>query len=178
MKYVLLALVGAASLTACSNDNSTATPAKDVVMHNDFESMVGWVPDATALTQEQAHSGHYSLKVDKDHEYSLGYNQLLGQLSPTRIRGVRIDAWAYTSEKDPVAQLRVALNSTIGGPTIASDGIGFNTEVKSYGKWVKVSKEFIFPPNVNYTTQLVMYLWSAGGPHRAYIDDVQLTALR
>jgi hypothetical protein len=178
MKYVLLALAAATSLSGCSGDNSTATSDKDVLMHNDFESMVGWIPDAVALTQEKAHSGRYSLKVDKEHEYSLGYNQLLGQLSPTRLRGVRIDAWAYAPEKDPTAQLRVALNGTVGGQAIAGEGVEFGSQVKDYGKWVKVSKEFIFPPNANYTSQLVVYLWSGGGPRRAYVDDVQLTALR
>lgn len=178
MKYLLLALASAASLTACSGDNSTAAPDKDTLMHNDFESMVGWIPDAVALTKDKAHSGVYSLKVDKQHEYSLGYNYLLGQLSPTRLRGIRVDAWAYAPEKNPAAQLRMAVNNAVGGTPIASEGIEFNSQVKEYGKWVKVSKEFDFPSTASYTSQLVIYLWSAGGTNPAYIDDIQVTALR
>jgi hypothetical protein len=178
MKYILLALFGAASLTACSSENSTATSNKDVLMHNDFESMVGWVPDPTALTQDEAHSGHYSLKVDEQQEYSLNYKNLLGYLSPTRIRGVRVEAWVYASTQNPSAQIRVALNEAAGGTTIMNDGIGFASQVKDSNKWVKVSKEVLFPSTANYTSQLVIYLWRGDGSSKAYIDDIQLTALR
>ncbi|MGI4735114.1 MAG: hypothetical protein ACRYG7_08045 [Janthinobacterium lividum] len=178
MKHLLLALAGAASLTACSSDNPTAALGKDVLMHNDFESMVGWIPDPVALTQEKAHSGQYSIKVDQEHEYSLGYNYLLGQLSPTRIRGVRVEAWVYAPDHNPSAQIRVALNNAVGGATIMNDGIEFGAQVKDFGKWVKVSKEISFPPTANYTSQLVIYLWRGGSSSKAFMDDIQLTALR
>lgn len=178
MKQLLFALVGAVSLSACSSDNSSATLGKDVLMHNDFESMVGWIPDPVALTRDKAHSGNYSIKVDQDHEYSMGYNYLLGQLSATRIRGVRLDAWAYAPDKNMNAQLRLALNDAVGGKPIMVDGIAYSEQVKDPNKWVKISKEFIFPPNANYSNQLVVYLWRGGGSGRAYVDDVQLTALR
>ncbi|TDN36584.1 hypothetical protein A8B98_07780 [Hymenobacter sp. UV11] len=152
-------------------------PDKDLLMHNDFETVAGWVADPATLTQEQAHSGRYSLKVDKDHQYSLTYYSLLGQLSPTRIRGVRVDAWAYEPNKDNSVQLRIGLNDAAGGKLMMGDGIAYNVQVGEPNKWVKISKEIVFPPNVNYSSQLVMYLWNAGGAGAGYLDDVQLTAL-
>lgn len=176
MKYLLLVLTTAIGLSACSGDNAASAPDKDVLMRNDFEELVGWIPDPVALTQEKAHSGRYSLKVDPAHEYSMGYNYLLGQLSPTRIQGIKVEAWAYAPEKDPTAQIRVAINNVAGGTPIMSEGIDFSSQVKEYGKWVKVSKEFVFPPSANYTSQLVVYLWRGSGG-KAFIDDVQLTAI-
>jgi hypothetical protein len=178
MKYLLFALVSAASLSACSSESPTASLNKDVLMHNDFESLVGWIPDPVALTKEQAHSGLYSVKVDQEHEYSLGYNYLLGQLSPTRIRGVRVEAWVYTSDHNPSAQIRVALNDAVGGTSVMNDGIELGAQVKEFGKWVKVSKDIAFPPTANYTSQLVIYLWRGGSSNKAFMDDIQLTALR
>ena len=178
MKYFLLALAGAASLSACTSKDSSAEPDKDSLMHNDFEMVAGWVTDPTTLTQEQAHSGHYSLKVDKDHAYSLTYYSLLGQLSPTRIRGVRVDAWAYEPDKDNSVQLRVGINDTAGGKVIMGDGIAYNDQVSEPGKWVKISKEITFPANATYNSQLVMYLWNGSGTGAGYLDDVRLTALR
>lgn len=178
MKYLLFALAGAVGLSACSSGSPTAAPSKDVLMHNDFESMVGWIPDPVALTKEQAHSGVYSVKVDQEHEYSLGYNYLLGQLSPTRIRGVRVEAWVYAPDHNPSAQIRVALNDAVGGKTMMNDGVEFGSQVKEFGKWVKVSKEIAFPPTANYSSQLVIYLWRGGSSSKAFMDDIQLTALR
>jgi hypothetical protein len=177
MKKLLLVLIGAASLSACSGDNSSAKLGKDVLMHNDFESMAGWIPETTALTRDKAHSGNYSVKVDQEHEYSMGYNCLLGQLTPTRIRGVRLEAWGYTPD-NMNAQLRLALNDAVGGKTFMLEGIEYGEQVKTTNKWVKISKEFIFPPNANYSSQLVVYLWRGGGNGPAYFDDVQVTALR
>jgi hypothetical protein len=179
MKYLLLVLAGVISTTACSSDNTvSSTSAKDVLMRNDFESLVGWIPDPVALTKDQAHSGQYSLKVDQAHEYSSGYSYLLGLLSPTRIRGVRAEAWAYAPEHDCKAQLRVALNDAVGGNPIMVESIEYSSQVKSAGKWVKVSKDIIFPPTANYSSQLVVYLWRGDDHSKAYVDDVQLTALR
>ena len=145
MKYFLFALAGATSLSACSGNNSAAEPDKDLLMHNDFETVAGWVADPTTLTQEQAHSGRYSLKVDKDHQYSLTYYSLLGQLSPTRIRGVRVDAWAYKPDKDTNVQLRIGLNDAAGGKLMMGDGIAYNNQVGEPSKWVKISKEHYLP---------------------------------
>jgi hypothetical protein len=175
MKFFLLAVVGATSLSGCSNSNTKVS--KDVLMHNDFESLAGWVPDAVTRKQEQAHSGHYSIKADQTHPYSLTYYSLLGQLSPTRISGVRVDAWAYMSSKDINASLRVGVNDVVGGKMVMGDGIDYNNEVQVPAKWVKISKDFAFPPTVNYSSQLVIYLWGPGGNGTAYIDDIQLTAL-
>jgi hypothetical protein len=182
MKFFLLALAGAVLLNACSSDSS-ASLDKDVVMHNDFESVLGWTPDASTISKEQAHSGSCSLKADATHAYSLTYYSLLGQLSPTRIRGVRVEGWAYTPNLANSAnvQLSIGLNEAPGGKMLASEKIPFS-ELKDANKWVKVSKDFIFPLAANYSSQLVIYMWNGGsngsssGP--AYLDDIQLTAIR
>lgn len=183
MKYALLTALAAAGLSACSGESTAVGPDQDVLMRNDFESTVGWVPDASAPSAEQAHSGRYSLKVDAAHPYSLTYYSLLGKLSASRIRGLRVEAWAYTP--DPAASgnvgLRVGINDAPGGNLLMSDGITYGEQVKEAGKWTKVSKEIILGPKVNYSSQLVIYLWSGGtgpGAGPAYADDITVTALR
>lgn len=181
MKFFLLALAASILLNACSSD-SPASLDKDVVMHNDFESVIGWAPDASTISKEQAHSGSYSLKVDIAHPYSLTYYSLLGQLSPTRIRGVNVEAWVYTPNLANSAnvQLSIGLNDAPGGKMLASEKISF-AELKDSNKWAKVSKEFIFPLAANYSSQMVIYLWngSSNGTNRgpAYLDDIKLTSI-
>ncbi|WP_310396172.1 hypothetical protein [Hymenobacter sp.] len=176
MKNLFFALPMAA-LAACGNDDSTA-PSKDAILTTDFESLVGWVPDPSTITKEKAHSGLYSLKVDQNHEFSLSYSVILGQLSSTRIRGIKMDAWAYMPNKEATAKLGFILKEAAGGKDILGDGIELGSQVKEYGKWVKISKEVNFPASAGYSSQIVMFLWRAGSTGPAYVDDIQLTALR
>lgn len=147
-------------------------------MSADFDSLIGWIPDPSTVTQEKAHSGRYSLKVEPGHDFSLTYSAVLGQLSSTRIRGVKVDAWAYMPNKDAAAMLTFVVKDVAGGKDILNDYLKLPEQVKEYGKWVKVSKEITLPPATNYSSQIVVYLWRAGATGPAYIDDIQLTALR
>jgi hypothetical protein len=175
MNYLLLlALGGAASLTACSGGTVDPASGEVVLMHNDFEALGEWIPDSTTLSQTRVHSGHHSLTVGPRREYSLTYRQLLGNLSPTHIRGVRVSAWIYTPGKNVTAELRVALNNAAGVSTVMDDAIKLPP---TKGKWLKVSKEIVFPPSITHSYELVIYLWRGSGNETAFLDDLQLTVL-
>jgi hypothetical protein len=175
MKTILL-VISLAALTACSHDNETDN--KDLLMHTDFDSLVGWVPEAPSLSKGQAHSGHYSLKVDKGLEFSLGYSAVLGQMSSTRLRGVHMEAWAFLPTKDSKARLGFIVKDAVGGKDLLGDGLDLQDQVKDPGKWTKISKDFTFPATASYTSQLLMFMWGPGANGPIYLDDLQLTALR
>lgn len=174
MKRVLLALP-LAVLAACGGDSEATS--KDVLMKCDFDVLNGWLPDRTSLTRDKAHSGVYSVKVEPGHDFSLNYLSSLGQLSSTRFRGVRFDAWVYLTDANSTAQVAFVTKETLDGKDL--DKVYFDySSVKEYGKWVQVSKEVIFPAGTNFNSALLFYLWRAGATSPAYLDDVQLTALR
>lgn len=173
MKRVLLALP-LAVLAACGGD-STANN-KDVLMKSDFDALNGWLPDRAALTRDKAHSGAYSIKVEPGRDFSLNYLAQLGQLSGSRIRGVRFDGWVFLTDKNAKAQLAFVTKEAPDGKDIEATYFNYDT-VNEYGKWVAVSKEIIFPATTNYNSALLVYLWRAGATSPAYLDDVQLTAL-
>ena len=164
-------------LAGC-NQNTSPVYDKDTVMTSDFDSLAGWVPDPSTLTKEQAHSGSYSLKVDKNHEFSLSYSAILGQLTETRLRGIKMTSWVYMPNKEATAKMGFILKDVTGGKDILSDGIELKDQVKEYSKWVQVSKDINFPASASYSSQIVIFLWRAGATGPAYIDDIQLTALR
>ncbi|GAA4379097.1 hypothetical protein GCM10023186_16300 [Hymenobacter koreensis] len=146
-------------------------------MSNDFESIVGWAPENKSLTTERAHSGRYSLKVDKDTEFSLTYDVLLGKLSAKRLRGVKLEAWAYLPNAGGDAKLGLVINAPNSEQTILGEGIQLGEQVKKYNEWVKVSKDIVFPPNAEYMSHMKIFLWRAGASAPAYIDDITLTPL-
>ncbi|GAB3239440.1 hypothetical protein GCM10027346_32730 [Hymenobacter seoulensis] len=175
MKTLIYALP-LAVLVACSTDSKRPNP--EVVMHNNFDSLVGWVPDASLLTKERAHSGQYSIKVDNGQDYSLTYTAPLGQLSETRLRGTRLEAWVFMTDKDAKARLGFLVKDPENKNVILNDGLDLREQVKESGEWVKISKDFTFPPTVNYTSSLVIFLWGPEIKRPIYLDDIQLTALR
>jgi hypothetical protein len=175
MKKLFLALP-LAVLTACGSDPVSSSAGKDVLMFSDIDGMVGWLPDPSALTKGEAHSGVYSLRVDQNHEFSAGYNAIMGQLSPTRLRGVKLEAWVYATDKDAHGQLEFVIKDAAGAELLHDQTK--LADVKEYGEWVPISKDIIFPPTTNYSSKITIYAWRAGATTPAYIDDIKLTALR
>lgn len=176
MKKFLLALPLAA-LAACGGSSSGSSSSdKDVLMTSDIDGMVGWLTDPSALTKGEAHSGVYSLRVDQNHEFSPGYTAILGQLSATRIKGVKLEAWVYATDKNSAGKLEFVLKDGSGNE-IMRDQTHLE-EVKDYGKWVLVSKDIMFPPSTNYSSRITMYVSRAGATTPAFVDDLKLTALR
>jgi hypothetical protein len=171
----LLYTLPLALLLGCGGSNSADN--KDVVMKCDFDQLNGWLPDRNALTRDKAHSGAYSIKVEQGRDFSLNYLMQLGQLSNSRIRGVRFDGWVFLTDKNSTANIAFVSKESVEGKDLTTEYLGYDS-VKEYGKWVAVSKEIIFPPNTNFNSALLIYLWRGGATTPAYLDDVQLTAIR
>lgn len=175
MKKLFLALPLVA-LAACGGKDS-ATSDKDVLMTSDIDGMVGWLSNPSDLPKGEAHSGSYSLRVDQNHEFSPGYTAILGQLSSTRLKGIKVEAWVYATDKNSAGKLEFVVRDAAGGKEIFRDQT-ILSEVKNYGKWELVTKEITLPPSANYLSQIVIYLSRAGATSPAYVDDFKLTAIR
>jgi hypothetical protein len=171
----ILRVLPLALLAACGGSSSADN--KDLLMKCDFDQLNGWLPDRNALTRDKAHSGAYSIKVEPGRDFSLNYLMQLGQLSTSRIRGVRFDGWVFLTDKNSTANIAFVSKESVEGKDLSTIYFGYDS-VKEYGKWVAVSKEIIFPPNTNFNSALLIYLWRGGATTPAYLDDVQLTAIR
>ena len=164
-------------LAACSGNSAGPAVDTDILMTSDIDGAVGWVADPNALTKGEAHSGQYSLRVDQAHTFSPGYTAIMGKLSPAHLRGVKLEAWVYATDKNAKGKLELVVNEAPGGKELVHDQTRID-EAGAFGKWVKVSKNIIFPSTVTYSSQLVIYVSRAEATSPAYVDDLKLTALR
>lgn len=177
MKYLLYAGL-LLSLGACSTPGADETAAGDYLTRNDFESMIGWLPDATALTKEHAHSGTYATLVNQDKEFSLTYNVKLGDVSPHKLKGLDIEAWVYLPDDKATAQLGMQILDPLqDNKQIFNDGIKLTDQVKEYNVWTKVSKQVVLPDNVSYDQVLKIFLWRGDSASPVYLDDLTVKAL-
>lgn len=179
MKKSLLLLGSLVALTVAGcGGNDTVAPDSNILVSNDFETLAGWLPEPqnATLTREKAHSGRYALKVDGTHEYSLGFNALLGQLHETRITKIKVSAWVFVTAADAKAALVTAI-STPGAPSdkpLLWESLDLS-QSKEVGKWLEVSKVITLPANTAPTNALVLYLWRTSGGQPVYLDDLKVT---
>jgi hypothetical protein len=176
MKFLLL-ISATIFLMSCSTkeQNVNATNGGTVLTFNDFESLAGWAPENNTLTRENAHSGQYSIKVDPDKEFSLGYDMQLGNITPRKPRKVRLEAQAYLFSGQSQAKLGLQISDPANGQMVLGDGIQLAEQVTKYRTWTPVSKEIEIPDNVVYSHHIKVFLWRGYFPETAYVDDIKLS---
>lgn len=173
MKNLFCVLALAGLMASCSSDDALPAAGANTITTNDFESMMGWVANSETLTKEHAHSGKYALKVDAGHEYSLTYDAVLGQVSPRKLKKIRVTGWGMLPNEKATGVLSVQVTDPDqGNKGVFGEGIDLKEQIKDYNKWVKVSKEFTLPDEVTYTQHMKIFLWRAGSSEPAYIDDI------
>ncbi|WP_201977645.1 carbohydrate binding domain-containing protein [Hymenobacter rubidus] len=181
MKTPLLLLGSLVALTVAGcggSDSSAADPS--LLVSCDFDTLAGWLPEAQSgmLSRDKAHSGRYAIKVEPGHDYSLSYKAPLGQLHETRVKKIKVTAWAFV----PTADAKASLVVTVGNSDPANDkplmwdAVEVNS-TKDTGKWTEVSKEFTIPDNAMPTSPLGVYLWRTGGSQPVYLDDLRIKAV-
>ncbi|WBO84271.1 carbohydrate binding domain-containing protein [Hymenobacter yonginensis] len=173
MKKLLYALL-AVSMASCG-DKTAERPANQLA-GNDFESVDGWMGDNTpnSLTKEKAHSGQYALKVGPAVEYSMGYNNLLGKLSASKLRKIKVQAWVNlpNGKTEAVLVTQITDPANPAAKPIIWEAVKLTDQVKSFNKWVEVEKEITLPDNITYANKISVYLWRTGAAEPAYLDDL------
>ena len=178
MKKSFLFSACALALAACGGNESVIDSDPNVLMHTDFEGLDGWLPsDKTrSLTQEKAHSGKTSMRVDATHEYSLSFSEPLGQLHDAQPKKIIVSAWTFV----PDAQAAASLVASISNPAspdkpLLWQAIILSKESTPYGEWKEVSQTITVPANVGSANKLSIYLWRTSGTSPVYVDDIKAT---
>lgn len=175
MKNLLFGLL-ALGLFSCGGNGDTNVANE--LASNDFEHLDGWLGDAVgpSLTRDRAHSGVWSLKVDPNIDYSLGYNNQLGRISATRLHKIKLRAWVFL----PSSRTPVSLVTEIKKPNEAK-GIFYDSfelakavHTKGYNHWVEVENTINVPETATYDSRILVYLWRGNSILPAYLDDFQL----
>ncbi len=172
----LLCSLLALGLAACGG--AAPTPPADQLAANDFEHLDGWLNGNTpaSLTQEKAHSGVYSVKVDPATDYSLGYTNQLGRISTGRMRKIKLRAWVFL----PNDQATAALVTEIKTPDPTKNlwdnfDLGKEATTKSgFNKWLEVEHTVDVPATAVFNSTLQVYLWRNGSSQPVYLDDLQI----
>lgn len=174
-RFAWLAVAALPLLASCSKTEEKAAPA-NLITQNDFENLYGWVSATPSLTTEKAHSGRYSVKVDKDVEYGISYISLLGKASASRVQKLNVSGWVMTADPNSTASIVVqVMNPAQGNQQVFWDNIDLKKEVTKANEWTEVKKEFTLPANVEAGHELRIYMWRSGSDKPTYLDDLTIT---
>ena len=169
LAYPVFALLLAAS--ACSS--STSKPENEL-LSNDFESLTGWNTENLSLTREKAHSGQYSIKIQKGIDYSLTYRNLLGKMAPNRIDKIRIKAFVYLTKPTGASLTVQLMQSATDGASVFNQTINLNSKVKNVGEWTEINEVVALPASATPGNELRIYTWGANNDEVVYLDDLQV----
>lgn len=159
-------------------DRDTPPGASTEIAANDYESVIGWMPDPKTVTRERAHSGRYAVKVDATNEYGLGYSQVLAKAVDHKPSKLRIEGWALMTDANAKARLGLQLFDLTTNRAVFGEGIDYDPTIKEYGKWVKISKDISLPANTISSQELRVFLWRAGATSPAYLDDLRISEVK
>ena len=162
--------------TGCDNTKSDEKAGTQLAF-NDYEAVVGWIPNPESVTRERAHSGTYSVRVGPTNEFGMGYDMVLEKIIDHRPHKIRVEGWGYMTDANSTARLGFQLFDGAQGKEIFGDGIDYATAVKTPGKWVKISKDITLPATVAGTQQMRVFLWRSMAGSPAYIDDLRISEL-
>ncbi len=163
---------GLAVVTACSTEPTVPT---NRITFNNFESLEGWIPATATLSTEKAHSGRFAVKVDAQNEYGVGYHNLLGNVSPTRLKTLQLNLWALRTGNEAKAVVVVTVSDPADpNKPVFWQALDLAVEVKTFNRWTEVHRTFTLPGNINATQKLAVYLWRGAGSQPVYIDDLEL----
>ncbi|HEX8506199.1 MAG TPA: hypothetical protein VF630_12590, partial [Hymenobacter sp.] len=136
-------------------------------------------PALETLNRDKAHSGVYSTMVSPGHDYSLGYSNLLGRLSPEWPAKLTIGAWVMlpNSEANPRLVIEVKRPNN-NGPNLVWEAVELAREVKAYNQWQYVERTITMPDAAKPNSRLLVYMWSTNNKAPVYLDDLHISLAR
>lgn len=145
-------------------------------LHQDFDNLRGWLAEeqAVSLTQEKAHSSRVSIKTGPGIDYSLTFSAPLDQLSATKPRKLRVQAWVWVPEETNNTTLVI---TTVGSEGVVSwEGIQLANAVRDYKNWQHLDQKVMMSPQLTSDHVLKVYLWQRNGNDKPlYLDDLVIS---
>lgn len=159
----------------CDGTNSGQAESNDkMLIYNNFDELRGWIDNtAGSLTKQQAHSGRYSLTVGGGPEYSLTFRHPFGDLTASKPRKLRLQAWVRIEAAATPAQLVVEVTKPGSQEQVFRRAINL-VEHGEPGKWTELKADLIMPETIAYDQVLVVYLWANTAVKAVYMDDLRI----
>lgn len=164
----------------CSSKQDEGQWVGDIVTTSDYEAVAGWIPGATSLSRDHAHSGRFADRIDAEHAFGLTFQLPLNQASVHALRGVEVDGWTYFSSLKSGGALEVQVWAHGPGQDakpLYSEQLKLREQVTDSCLWTPVHQRFTLPDNLPGDASLRLFIWGNPTTKPVYFDDLRVKAL-
>jgi hypothetical protein len=169
MRFLLVLLL--VILVSCESKKD-----KNYFLFNNFDHLDGWGGiNSNSLSKKQSVSKPYSLKIDKNESYSLGYSKemskIFGGAIPSKMYlGTQIFRNSENSKGYIVMEVRNNVTNEMEFyKTYKIDSLVSKTQ-----EWQAIKVEFQFPKIIQMHSVFKFYLMQESGQDESFIDDFYL----
>lgn len=164
----------------CSSKPDEGQWVGDVVTATDYEAAAGWIPGATSLSRDHAHSGRFADRIDSAHTFGLTFQLPLNQASVHALRGLDVEAWTYFSslKSGGALELQVWAHGPGQDPKpLYAEHLNLRDQVTDSCLWTPVHQRFTLPDNLPGDANLRLFIWGNPSTKPVYFDDMRVKAL-
>jgi hypothetical protein len=141
-----------------------------LVYYNDCETLKGW--NTANISNEQAHSGTYSNKLDSIHEYGLTLRQSFAEIANEKIKTIKVSVWVFIKPETKGGMVLEVRNKD--GKQILWDSQKTDKTNVVPNKWQFVTKDFVLNDSISKPENTIaVYPWCSGKTE-FYVDDIRI----
>lgn len=163
------------ALVSCTGERANPA-AGSLVTRNDFEAAAGW-SGSPSISQAQAHSGRYSVKVSAQVEFSYGYSSRLGLMPGRQPKKLKMAGWFLVPAGADGAALVLELRRPAGEQRLQWTGLDLAAVVREKNKWTYAEQVVTLPAGIEFTDRCLLYLWRGQATAPVYADDLELSVV-
>jgi len=177
MKKLLFFAAISMLIISCNSGNSekTSSDVKTKVVNTDIENLDSLATDPNSvwkntktIVEGVAHSGKFSSKIDSLTEFSLVFEQRLGDINSSLPKTLNFQAYALALKPDTKVLMVVSVNNNKYYKTATMD-----TLFTTLNQWKEIKASFELPDALNQDDILKAYVWNQK-KGELIIDDYNL----
>jgi hypothetical protein len=154
-------------LISCSGNQKTSD---DGYYFQDFDNLKMWDNNAR-VTNEEAHSGHFSVFTDSLNEFSQTFEINYDDVIKKGYKKIAVSAWSMKKTYDAYGTLVISIESP--EKKIAYASFELIKVLKKPSAWYPVSIDLNLPQQSPPNTKIKVYLWSPK-KEKIYMDDTRI----
>lgn len=163
MKKIFLLLAAAIVLTSCGGNKDKKTGDSTILTFatnlENIDSLAIIVPatwkNLNTVTDTLAHSGKYASKIDSVSEFSLVYENRLGNISGSLPTKIKITAFGCSLQPDSKAIIVCSVSNDKFYSGTSVDSLFSTTN-----EWKEIKAEFTLPENLSADDVIKAYVWN------------------
>lgn len=155
---------------SCSDNKNKGRLCYDSNTENPY-----WRATGAVIKFENAHSGNYVSKINKDNPFSLNFEAKAKEISDKSLSKAKLSAWIMLTSFDSEQNLVFEIRDSTGEKTLEWLNINAADYIENLNQWVKIDHLVDLTISNRNNKEYFYRAYAANGKeHAVYVDDFEL----